>query len=76
MEIPPELCKEIGLDDGGNYVRLGETNRFEWPGDNLKPLPQDSSRVHYGTIPKDFFDEVRKRLADMARQQSVKLTKR
>jgi hypothetical protein len=76
IEIPVEICKQIGLDDAGNYIRLGETNRFVWPSSHLRPLPSDPSRMHYGVIPRVFFEEVLERIIAMVKQEMVSVTKR
>ncbi|MGF9691515.1 hypothetical protein AAIH46_01750 [Rhizobium sp. 0TCS1.26] len=75
IEVPPEVASAIGLDSAVNYVKL-EINRFEWPGDHLRPLPHDPTRIDYGMLPKDFFDLVRKRLADLARARQLSEGKR
>jgi len=75
MAIPAEIARQIGLDDGVNYVKL-EVNRFQWPGDHLRPLPNDPGRVDYGMIPKEFFDALRKRLADEVRSHLLRQTNR
>lgn len=76
MEVPPDVARDIGLDSDVNYVRLGEVNRFEWPGEHLRPLPGDPTRAHYGMVPKQFFDDVRQRLAAIVRQNLLRQTRR
>ncbi|WP_337739546.1 hypothetical protein [Agrobacterium vitis] len=76
IEIPTDICRQCGLDDGGNYIRLGETNRFLWPGIHLRNLPSAPSRVDYGMLPKAFFDDVLARIIDMVEKQMVSVSKR
>lgn len=76
IEIPQDICREIGLDDERNFIRLGETNRFVWPGYDLHPLPTDPSRVAYGMLPQDFFEFVLARIIAMVKSQMVRVTKR
>ncbi|KQW32274.1 hypothetical protein ASE36_02430 [Rhizobium sp. Root274] len=76
LEIPLEICKACGLDDGGNYIRLGEANRFVWPGSHLRPLPSDSTRMHYGLLPKDFFELVLSRVIALVEKGRVDLANR
>ncbi|WP_027676907.1 hypothetical protein [Agrobacterium larrymoorei] len=76
IEIPVEICRHCGLDDGGNYIRLGETNRFIWPGPHLRPLPSDFSRVDYGILPQEFFEHVLSQVIEMVQKGMVSLTKR
>lgn len=73
--IPEDICKAMGLDQEANYVRVSEVNRFEWPSDRLAPLPHDSTRCDYGMVPKDFFLEMRKKLADVVRANKMKSVK-
>lgn len=75
IEIPAEIARSIGLDSDVSYVKL-EINRFEWPGDHLRPLPSDPGRVDYGMVPKAFFDLIRKRLADLARAHLLRESRR
>ncbi len=76
IEIPVEICRQCGLDEDGNYVRLGEANRFIWPGSHLRPLPSDPSRMHYGMLPKEFFDSVLSQVVALVEKSRVSLTKR
>lgn len=64
LEIPAEICFRIGLDKDRSWVRVSEVNEFEWPSPEIRPRPDDPSRVDYGMIPEEFFLEIRKRLAD------------
>lgn len=75
VEVPAGVAKQIGLDAEVNYVRL-ELNRFEWPGDHLRPLPHDPDRIDYGMVPKEFFDAIRKRFAELVRQNLLHQTRR
>ncbi len=75
IEIPAKIAGSIGLDSDVNYVKL-EINRFEWPGNHLRPLPSDPGRVDYGMVPKAFFDLIRKRLADLARAHLLRESRR
>jgi hypothetical protein len=76
LEIPPEICAEIGLDKDRNWVRVSEVNEFEWPSPELRPRPEDPSRVDYGMVPEAFFLEIRKRLAEAVAQHRLGRTKR
>ncbi|WP_222858019.1 hypothetical protein [Rhizobium cauense] len=73
--IPEDICMAMGLDEEANYVRVSEVNRFEWPSDRLAPLPHDNARCDYGMVPKDFFLEIRKKLADVVRANKMKSVK-
>ncbi len=76
LEIPAEICAEIGLDKDRNWVRVSEVNEFEWPSAEIRPRPDDPSRVDYGMIPEEFFLEIRKRLAKAVSEHRLGRTKR
>lgn len=40
VEIPPGTKKRLGLDDARSWIVLSEANRFQWPGPDLRPVPQ------------------------------------
>lgn len=75
LQIPEDVCKAMGLDEDINYIRLSEVNRFEWPSDRIKPRPDNPSRCDYGNVPKDFFLEIKKRLAAAIRAGRVSTSK-
>jgi len=75
LQIPPDICKHMGLDEEVNYIRLSEINLFEWPSSRIRPLPNDNTRCDYGMIPKDFFDEMRKHLAAARAAERLKVVK-
>ncbi len=76
IEIPSDICKAIGLDEDVNWVRVNELNTFDWPGNHLRLRPDDQSRIDYGIMPKDFFEQVRDRLVDLMTKRRVVQTKR
>lgn len=60
VEIPPATKARLGLDDARSWIVVNETNRFEWPGPDLRPIPGDpDGRNAYGLLPATLFDEVR-----------------
>jgi hypothetical protein len=76
MEIPPDICKAIGLDEDVNWKRVSELNMFDWPSVHLRPLPNDPSRFDYGLMPREFFEQVRDRVVELMMQKRVVQTKR
>lgn len=76
IEVPAELCGQLGLDDAMNWIRVSEVNRFEWPGIHLRPLPSDPSRYHYGMIPQDLFEQIKAKLHETMIRGRVALAKR
>ncbi|KKZ83804.1 hypothetical protein [Rhizobium phaseoli] len=47
LEMPAAVAKSIGLDARRHWLRLTQLNRFIWPGYDLRPRPDDPSRVDY-----------------------------
>lgn len=52
IEIPPAVCRSLGLDGERHWLRLDELNRFAWPGYDLRPIPGHAGRYDYGMLPR------------------------
>ena len=64
VEIPAATKQRLGLDDDRSWIVLSDSNRFTWPGPDLRPLkPGDASSVVYGHLPRALFHEVREKFA-------------
>jgi hypothetical protein len=62
LEIPLVTKRRLGLDSQRSWVVFSESNRFIWPGPDLRPLPgEDSSTVAQGVLPPNFFNVLRDR---------------
>lgn len=60
VEIPAATKRRLGLDDARSWIIVTESNRFTWPGPDLRPAtPGDPATVAYGLLPKALFDEIR-----------------
>lgn len=60
LEIPSETKRRLGLDDDRSWVVVTESNRFYWPGPDLRMAqPADAASVLYGSLPGAFFERVR-----------------
>lgn len=60
IEIPRATKQRLGLDDERPWIVLSESNRFTWPGPDLRPaLSGDPSSVVYGALPRALFEKVR-----------------
>lgn len=59
VEIPAATKRRLGLDDERSWIVVNESNRFIWPGPDLRPISGDPTSVVYGLLPKALFDEVR-----------------
>ena len=67
MELPAGVCRSLGLDGGRHWVRLDELNRFTWPGYDLRPIPGRGGYA-YGMLPSPVFEEMRRRIVELARK--------
>jgi hypothetical protein len=67
IEIPPATKRRLGLDDERSWIVLTESNRFVWPGPDMRPVDSDSG--YYGPLPPALFAEVKRRFVELARAQ-------
>jgi hypothetical protein len=78
LEIPPAVKRHLKLDAERSWVVLSESNRFRWPGPDLRRVgDRDDSSVAYGFLPPRFFAELLRRfiaLEDAARSRRVTRT--
>jgi hypothetical protein len=78
LEIPPAIKRLLGLDSERSWVVLSESNRFRWPGPDLRRVgDRDDSSVAYGFLPPRFFAELYRRfiaLEDVNRSRRVTRT--
>jgi hypothetical protein len=76
LEIPPAIKRALGLDEARSWVILSESNRFRWPGPDLRRVT-DGDSVAYGFLPPRFFAEMLRRfiaLEDAVRSRRVTRT--
>lgn len=60
LEIPSATKRRLRLDDDRSWVVITESNRFYWPGPDLRMAnPGDANSVLYGNLPASFFEQVR-----------------
>lgn len=65
IEIPAETKNRLRLDDERSWIVLTESNRFVWPGPDLRPV--DSGSGYYGALTPRSFAEVKRRFVAIAR---------
>ena len=58
IEIPANVKKQLGLDPERSWIVLTETNRFIWPGPDVRPAPGGESPF-YDALPDWLFLRVR-----------------
>ena len=65
LEIPVTVKNRLRLDEERSWIILTESNRFAWPGPDLRPL--DSADGYFGPLPPALFMEVKRRFVTLAR---------
>ena len=74
IEIPPATTRRLGLDDERSWIVLTESNRFVWPGPDMRPV--DSDTGYFGPLPPALFAEVKRRFVELAKAQRHRATPR
>ena len=65
IELPASIKQHLGLDTERSWIMLNESNLFEWPGPDLRPIPGgDPDAVTYGQLPEALYDIVREKWLD------------
>lgn len=72
IEIPPQIKKQLGLDEQRSWLVTNEVNRFEWPGMDLRPTKRGSDSAEYGQLPPAFLKQVQQEIGGNARRNSLK----
>ncbi|MBG0792518.1 plasmid maintenance toxin (PemK-like) [Methylocystis sp. H62] len=67
IEIPPRVKQRLGLDDERSWIVLSESNRFVWPGPDLRPTLSESVDGYYGPLPPALFEAVKRGFVALAR---------
>lgn len=65
IEIPAAVKARLRLDAERSWIVLSESNRFVWPGPDIRPIDSDSG--YYGPLPPALFAEVKRRFVALAR---------
>lgn len=61
---PRAVKRHLGLDAARSWVVLSESNLFDWPGPDLRPVgDRDDGSVAYGFLPPRYFAELRRRFS-------------
>lgn len=67
IELPTAVKARLRLDDERSWIVLIESNRFIWPGPDLRPIDTESG--YYGALPPKLFTEVKRRFVAIARRE-------
>jgi len=77
VEIPEGTKRRLGLDAQRSWIVLTESNRFIWPGPDLRPSRNgDLDSVAYGLLPRKFFLQVRERWLALAKARQSRMVGR
>jgi hypothetical protein len=68
IEIPYGVKQRLGLDDERSWIVLAESNRFIWPGPDIRPV--DTVTGYYGPLPPALFSKVKQQFVELARSAS------
>lgn len=74
IEIPAATKRRLGLDGERSWIMLSESNRFVWPGPDIRPV--NSGSGYFGPLPPALFAEVKRRFVELARAQRHKAVAR
>jgi hypothetical protein len=74
VEIPFVVKRRLRLDGERSWIVLTESNRFAWPGPDIRPFETESG--YYGPLPPALFAVVKRRFIAMATGQAHKSTPR
>ncbi len=77
VEIPLATKKRLGLNDDRSWVVVSETNRFVWPGPDVRLIRRNRpGEFSYGFLPPNFFRQVRDQLVILYRAKRHSSTRR
>jgi hypothetical protein len=68
IEIPAAVKARLRLDDERSWIVLTESNRFVWPGPDLRGLDTDTG--YFGQLPPALFADVKRRFVAIARGEA------
>ena len=68
IEIPLPVKARLGLDDDRSWIILTESNRFVWPGPDIRST--DTETGYYGAVPPALFETVKRRFVELARERN------
>lgn len=74
IEIPPATKRRLGPDDDRSWIVLTESNRFVWPGPDVRLI--DNETGYHGPLPPALFDQVKRRFVELAKSWRHQATAR
>jgi hypothetical protein len=76
VEIPHAIKRHLGLDDQPSWIVLDDFNVFTWPGYDLRPVPAQKNRYHYGLLPPKLFESIVRKFSELRHQGQAARTSR
>ena len=77
VKIPTATKRRLGLDDQRSWIVLTESNRFTWPGPDLRPIvPGNPTTVAYGELPRVLYERVRAGWLDLFKAKKARVVVR
>lgn len=76
IEIPPAICRSLGLDGQRHWLRLDELNRFAWPGYDLRTILGRPDEYAYGMLPRTLFEQLRTAILDRQKAKAPRVQRR
>ena len=73
--LPDGVKKAAGLDSAPQWIIVSECNRDVW-GTDLRTLPGQPGRFHYGHLPPGFFKKIRDEFLTLVRANKVQMIRR
>jgi hypothetical protein len=75
--LTAKVKRHLGLDSEPSWIVTDEVNRFIWPGPDLRPVSRaQPTRFHYGFLPEDVFNALRRKMIALYRAHRLVVTPR
>jgi hypothetical protein len=75
IEIPAVVKRHLGLDEARSWIIVNEGNEFDWPGYDLRKVP-NTDRYEFGFLPPRLFNQVLDAFAAFHKSGQAKTTSR
>ncbi len=75
--MPADTKERLGLDGLNSWLMVSEVNKFEWPGTDIRRVPDRMERSQfYGFVPGKFLEEAHGRLPELLQLKRFKTAAR
>ena len=77
IEIPMATKRRLGLDEERSWIVLTESNRFIWPGPDLRPARSgDDQSIVYGLLPATLYEQIKQKWIQLYQKRLGQITNR